>query len=81
MERIETPEEFADRYWRSIPPKYSDTHKMLADQVAARDAALLREAGDRAEAYMQRGENSGYVLKGFMEFWGPGLRAAIEGEE
>jgi len=54
---------------------------MLADQVAARDAALLREAGDRAEAYMQRGENSGYVLKGFMEFWGPGLRAAIEGEE
>ena len=59
--------------------------KDVADQwrnlksLESHDAALLREAWGRAVAYMQRVENSGCVLKGYIEFLGPGLRAAIEG--
>jgi len=44
--KIETPEEFANRYWQSILSKDTGTHYTLADLVAARDAAIRKKAAE-----------------------------------
>jgi hypothetical protein len=48
---IETPEEFAKRYWNSLAPHYSEHRKTLAYFIAEHDAAIRQECEDRAVEY------------------------------
>jgi uncharacterized protein involved in type VI secretion and phage assembly len=51
---IETPEEFAKRYWNSLAPHYSEHRKTLAYFIAEHDAAIRQECAERAIAWRHK---------------------------
>jgi hypothetical protein len=73
---IETPEEFAKRYWNSLAPHYSEHRKTLAYFIAEHDAAIRAECAKRAIAWCDSW--NGYQI--LQPESGDTLRAAIMAE-
>ncbi len=76
MPNIETPEEFADRYWNSLPQGYSYHKGVLSAHIAARDAAIRAECAKKAVAYCKKWTEFPIGNHGL-----GALRAAIMGEQ
>jgi hypothetical protein len=58
---IETPEEFAKRYWNSLAPHYSEHRKTLAYFIAEHDAELTAEIREECAELEARLQGAGWI--------------------